>query len=114
MDASPKRNATVPQILHYMKARTLIFCVRFQDKPQRLAHLCKLDKTQNISFKRSPGTAAKVSRICCSFVDQVFFLLIDRRPLWANFTRTYHTEEAILLCWVPNLLTRKVVNVIRT
>jgi len=90
MAASPQQNAMVLQFLHYMKACTLIFSVRFQDKPRRLAHLCTLDETQNLSFMRSRRTAAKVSRICCSLIKSS--LSIDRRPLWANCTRRNHME----------------------
>jgi hypothetical protein len=48
MDVSPKRNDTVLHFLQYMKARILILSVGFQDKLQRLAHLCKLDESQNL------------------------------------------------------------------
>jgi len=90
MDSSPKQTATVLQFFHYTKACTLIFSVRFQDTPQRLAHFCTLDETQNFSLTRSRGTVAKVSRIYCSLIKSIFS--IDRRPLWANCTRRNHME----------------------
>jgi len=76
MDASPKRNAMVLQFLHFTKACTLIFSVRFQDKLQRLAHLCTLDETQNFLLRGHEEQRQK----CLEFVvrwSSVLSLSID-------------------------------------
>ena len=68
MTVSPKQTAILLQFLHYFKAHTLPYSVKFQHKPQQFnTHFRNVEDTNLTLFlKNSRRIVAKVTQFCYS------------------------------------------------